>query len=374
VRRKVQVLIVDDSADDAELVLRELRRADYDVTAKRVETRSEMVRALASTTWDIVLCDYSMPEFDALSAIQVVHENAPDLPLLVVSGTIGEERAVECMRAGAHDLVLKDRLARLVPALERELAEAARHAQQRETSRQLRQAEDTLERTQKLRLLGQMAAGISHDLKNLLNPLSLYLDLADRALGRHDLDKAKANIGELRQVVKRGVETVDRLRVFSRPAGDQRLSRVELDSAAREAVALARPRIQPTSPRSTEIRLELGGPVFVLGEPSDLVGAVLNLVANAIDALTEGGTVCVRTGREGSSPWLEVADDGPGMPEEVRRQAFEPFFTTKGERGTGLGLVMVHAAMLRCGGSVLLDSEPGKGTIVRLTFPDQPTT
>ncbi|HEY8946414.1 MAG TPA: response regulator, partial [Polyangiaceae bacterium] len=198
--RKLQVLIVDDSPDDAELVLRELRRADFKVVSRRVETRSAMADALSNESWDVVLCDYSMPEFDALSAMAVLRETAPDVPLLVVSGTIGEERAVECMRAGAHDLVLKDRLARLVPALERELAETARHEEQRNTQRQLRQAEDTLSRTEKLRMLGQMAAGISHDLKNLLNPLSLYIDLADRALSRGDFDKARSSIGELRQV------------------------------------------------------------------------------------------------------------------------------------------------------------------------------
>jgi signal transduction histidine kinase len=367
--RKLQVLIVDDSPDDAELVLRELRRADYTVVSRRVETREGMLRALGDEAWDIVLCDYSMPEFNALSAISVLQEEAPDLPLLVVSGTIGEERAVECMRAGAHDLVLKDRLARLVPALERELVEAARHEEQRHTERQLRQAEDTLSRTEKLRMLGQMAAGISHDLKNLLNPLSLYIDLAERALVRGDADKARASIGELRQVVRRGVETVDRLRVFSRPSSDQRLVKVDLDVVAREAAALARSRVRPTAPRSTDVRTELNGPLLVDGEPSDLVGAVLNLAANAVDALSSGGTVVLRTGRDEETAWVEVADDGPGIPKEIRDQIFEPFFTTKGEHGTGLGLAMVHATMLRCRGSVSLDSEVGKGTRVRLSFP-----
>jgi len=367
--RKLQVLIVDDSPDDAELVLRELRRADFKVVSRRVETRSAMADALSNESWDVVLCDYSMPEFDALSAMAVLRETAPDVPLLVVSGTIGEERAVECMRAGAHDLVLKDRLARLVPALERELAETARHEEQRNTQRQLRQAEDTLSRTEKLRMLGQMAAGISHDLKNLLNPLSLYIDLADRALSRGDFDKARSSIGELRQVVRRGVETVDRLRVFSRPAGDQRLTKIDLDVIAREAVALAKSRIRPTAPRSTDVRAELNGPILVEAEASDLVGAVLNLTVNAIDALIAGGNVTVRTGRDETTGWVEVIDDGPGIPEEIREQIFEPFFTTKGESGTGLGLAMVHATMLRCRGSISLQSGIGEGTTIRLTFP-----
>lgn len=367
--QKLQVLIVDDSPDDAELVLRELRRADYAVTSRRVDTRAAMTRALAEESWDIILCDYSMPQFDALSAMALLIEEARDLPLLVVSGTIGEERAVECMRAGARDLILKDRLARLVPAVERELSESARRQEQRRTQKQLRRAEDTLTRTEKLRMLGQMAAGISHDLKNLLNPLSLYIDLADRALGRADLEKARSSIGELRQVVRRGVETVDRLRVFSLPVSDQRLSRVDLDSVVREAVALAKSRIRPTAPRSVDIRVELGGPMLVEGEPADLVGAVLNLAANSIDALPSGGTVLVRTGQLPGSAFLEVQDDGAGIPTELCDQIFEPFFTTKGEQGTGLGLSMVQATMLRCHGSVSLESAVGVGTRIRLSFP-----
>lgn len=364
--RKLRVLIVDDSADDTELVLRELRRGNFEVHWHRVENRQQMREALAAQAFDIVLCDYSMPEFDALSAIDVVRELAPAVPLLVVSGTIGEERAVECMRAGAHDLVLKDRLARLIPAVERELDETAR---QRDMARQLSQAEATLQRTEKVRMLGQMAAGISHDLKNLLNPLSLYLDLAERALGRSDVEKARANIGELRHVLKRGVETVDRLRVFSRPAVDERRAPVEINSVAREAVLLANSRIRQTAPQPTTISLALEGELYVHGEPADLVGAVLNLLANAIDAMANGGSIVVSTGRDASWVWLEVADDGPGMSEELKNQVFEPFFTTKGDHGTGLGLAMVQATMLRCRGAVSLDSTPGRGTRVRLAFP-----
>ena len=133
----LRVLIVEDSEDDAQLLVAHLRRAGYQVTAERVETARAMTRALATRPWDVVLCDYRMPQFSARDALDVVKRSGLDLPCIILSGRVGEETAVECLKAGAHDFVLKDRLARLVPAIERELGEA-------EARRQLALAEQAL--------------------------------------------------------------------------------------------------------------------------------------------------------------------------------------------------------------------------------------
>jgi signal transduction histidine kinase len=117
------------------------------------------------------------------------------------------------------------------------------------------------------------------------------------------------------------------------------------------------------------IVVDSGGPPPIRGAAADLVAAVVNLVANAIDAMPRGGTITVSTGVDDAGPWLEVADDGPGMPPEVRDRVFEPFFTTKGEAGTGLGLAMVYACMVRHAGTVELTSAPGQGSRFRLRFP-----
>src|SRR5579859_698050 len=123
--RPLQVLLVEDSDDDALLVSRELRRGGFDATVERVETRDAMVAALVRGAWDIVISDYSLPSFDAPSALAVVRESGIDVPVVIVSGTIGEETAVDAMRAGAADFIIKGRLTRLVPAIERELREKA---------------------------------------------------------------------------------------------------------------------------------------------------------------------------------------------------------------------------------------------------------
>lgn len=122
--RHIRVLIIEDNEDDVLLLLRELHRAGFDTTHQCVQSRASLDRALRETVWDVVISDYAMLGFTGFDALQVFQDHSLEVPFLVVSGTIGEETAVEMMRAGAHDYLMKDKLARLGPAIERELTEA----------------------------------------------------------------------------------------------------------------------------------------------------------------------------------------------------------------------------------------------------------
>jgi len=137
----LRVLIVEDSEDDALLVLAELRRAGYPVDWTRVQTAETMRRALADRSWDIIISDYRMPHFNAPAALAVLREFNLDLPFILVSGTIGEETAVASLQAGAHDFILKSRLARLAPAVARELDEARMRRERREALEALKRQE-----------------------------------------------------------------------------------------------------------------------------------------------------------------------------------------------------------------------------------------
>jgi len=121
----LRVLIVEDSEDDAALLERELRHGGYEPVTKRVETAKAMSAELKRQEWDIVISDYVMPKFSGLEALKVLKDSGLDLPFIIISGKIGEETAVEAMKAGAHDYIMKDRLARLIPAIQRELKEAS---------------------------------------------------------------------------------------------------------------------------------------------------------------------------------------------------------------------------------------------------------
>src|ERR1051326_4929916 len=117
------VLIIEDSEEDADLVLLELRRGGFSPVFRRVDTPQDLRDALDERDWDMVLSDFAMPRFSMPQALAMVQERGRDVPFLIVSATIGEEAAVEAMRAGAHDYILKDKLGRLVPAIRRELKE-----------------------------------------------------------------------------------------------------------------------------------------------------------------------------------------------------------------------------------------------------------
>jgi len=249
------------------------------------------------------------------------------------------------------------------------LADAAQVARLEASNAELRASHAVLARTEKVRALGQMAAGVSHDLKNILNPLSLHLQVAERALARGNVDDVKESLAEMKQVVRRGVETVERLRAYSRQSAEAKAELVDLDALVREAAGIAKPRMASTG-RVLRFVEDLHAPPRVLAAAGELISALVNLIVNAIDASKDAGkTITLRSGTTGNQSFVEVEDDGAGMTPEVERRVFEPFFTTKGQEGTGLGLAMVYATVQRLGGSISLHTEVGRGTRFRLTFP-----
>jgi DNA-binding NtrC family response regulator len=136
--KSLRLLVIEDLEEDARLLLRFFHRAGYEVTSQRVETEAAMQTALAGSAWDLVISDYSLPGFDAIAALKVLQRSGQDLPFIIISGVVGEETAVAAMKAGAHDFLLKHRLERLIPAVERELgdAEARREHRRVEADRQ----------------------------------------------------------------------------------------------------------------------------------------------------------------------------------------------------------------------------------------------
>ena len=140
-KTSLRALIVEDSGFDAQIVVSMLRKGGYEVVSERVETADAMKTALSERPWDIILADYNLPEFDAPTALKILKESGLDLPFIIVSGGIGEDIAVAAMKAGAHDYLMKGNLSRLLPAVERELREAANRAGQREAKQALQESE-----------------------------------------------------------------------------------------------------------------------------------------------------------------------------------------------------------------------------------------
>ena len=243
----------------------------------------------------------------------------------------------------------------------------------------LRQTQQTVMQQERLRALGQIASGIAHDINNALSPAALYT----QSMLTHEStlsDRARDQLGVIQRAIEDVARTVQRMRAFYLPRGfELTLTPVNVNQHVLEVVDLTRARWSNMPQErgvvvNVETHLQPDLP-NILGAESELRDALTNLLLNAVDALPEGGVISLRTRVDARDERviLEVQDTGVGMTETTRSRCLEPFFTTKGERGTGLGLPMVFGMVQRHGGELEIESEPGHGTIMRLSFPKAPT-
>jgi signal transduction histidine kinase/CHASE3 domain sensor protein/ActR/RegA family two-component response regulator len=245
----------------------------------------------------------------------------------------------------------------------------------------LRHSQQTVMQHERLLALGKMASGVAHDINNAISPIGLYTHfLLRRENGLSATARSQLEI--IQRAADDVAETVARMREFYRSREPQQpLLPLDLNRVVRQAIDLTSARWSDMAHERgvvIDVRPELAADLpAVAGIESELRDALTNLIFNAVDAMPEGGTLWLRTcvaGGGAAEPGgavvqLDVIDTGVGMDEDTRRRCIEPFFTTKGERGTGLGLAMVYGAMQRHGAELEVQSEPGKGTCMRLSFP-----
>jgi two-component system cell cycle sensor histidine kinase/response regulator CckA len=322
-----------------------------------VDTPEGFAAALDEREWDIVFCDWAMPRFSAPAALAMVTEKRAHLPFIVVSGTIGDEAAVAALRAGARDFMTKDKLSRLLPAIDRELREAAMRREKEKIELRYRQS-------QKMDAIGHFAGGIAHDFNNLLTVILGYVELSLASLA--DGDPLKRNLGEVREASQRAATLVRQISAFSR---QQALHpRVfDLNTVMERMDRLLRRVIGEDVEFVMNLRNGIGP---IRADPGQIEQVLMNLVVNARDAMPGGGRLIVETSATGPHVVLSVTDTGTGMDEKTQARLFEPFFTTKEVgKGTGLGLATVYGIVQQSGGTVLVESAPGRGSTFRITFP-----
>ena len=241
----------------------------------------------------------------------------------------------------------------------------------------LRQSQHTVMQQERLRALGQMASGIAHDINNAISPVSLYTEsLLEREPNLSE--RTRNYLTTIQRAIEDVARTVARMREFYRERDAQlTLERVEINRAVQQVVELTKPRwsdLPQARGAMVDLQTYLADPLpNIMGAEHEIRDALTNLIFNAVDAMPTGGTLAVRTRKatvaDGETRVLiEVTDTGVGMDEDTRRRCLEPFYTTKGERGTGLGLAMVYGMIQRHSAELEIDSEPGKGTTVRLNF------
>jgi signal transduction histidine kinase/CheY-like chemotaxis protein/PAS domain-containing protein len=238
---------------------------------------------------------------------------------------------------------------------------------------ELRSTQQAVMQQERLRVLGQMASGIAHDINNAISPITLYADSmleTERGLS----ERSRGYLHTIQQAAGDVADTVARMREFYRQReGQSELTPLDINEIVPQVVELTRARWEAMPQQRgivIEQRVELAAELpLVSGAKSEIREALTNLVFNAVDAMPQGGILTLRTRSTANDRvCVEISDSGVGMDEETRRRCLEPFFTTKGERGTGLGLAMVYGVMQRHGGDLEIESQPGSGTTIRLSF------
>jgi two-component system cell cycle sensor histidine kinase/response regulator CckA len=375
VGKPLRVLLVEDSDQDAALLLVELEQNGYDVLVERVQTAEELRVALEGGGFDVVISDYCLPTFSAPEALAIVQEKHADIPFIIVSGTVGEETAVSALKAGASDFLVKGKMARLAPALERELREAE---VKRERARERETLEAQLRQAQKLEGIGRLAGGIAHDFNNLLTAIIGYTEMVLEQIGpdkpiSHDLE-------EIRKASDRAAILTRQLLAFSRKQ-TLRVAAVDVN----EVVMSMRNMLQRMIGEDINLQVDLTKALpSMLADRAQLEQVLMNLVINARDAMPRAGTLSVETalatpteiaglaGDAGAAGYakLSVTDTGTGMDAATQARIFEPFFTTKPiGQGTGLGLSTVYGVVQQLGGHITVRTAPGQGTTFALCFP-----
>ncbi len=374
--QELKILLLEDVDDDAELEQRELRKAGIHFVPHRVQTEKDFISALRNFGPDVILADYRLPDFDGLAALRIARETRPDIPFIFVTGAMGEELAIETFKKGATDYVLKDRLSKLGPAVNRVLKEARERSRAEEEKKKL---EDQLRQAQKMEAVGQLAGGIAHDFNNVLTAIMGYGNLVQMKMKADD--PLKQYVDQILEAAERAGNLTHGLLAFSREQvmNPKPVSLNEIVLGIGKLLS----RLIGEDIELKTITNECDP--FILADSSLIEQALMNLATNARDAMPDGGLLLMGTdlvkfdrrfidahgyGIPGTYAVLSVTDTGIGMDEETRKMIFEPFFTTKEPgKGTGLGLAMVYGIIKQHRGYVDVYSEPGKGTTFKLYLP-----
>jgi|GEM_PF-4590390 len=387
---KLRILNLEDNPDDSTLIDRELRKGGLSFELLRVDSAEKFAEMLTGFAPDLILADYRLPTFDGLAALKELQRQGGDIPFIFVTGSLGEEIAVETLRRGATDYVIKDRPFKLVPSILRALEEKEARRQKQESELQLQHYREHLEemvqaRTRELeaakiraetanRAKNDFLATMSHELRT---PLYAILGCSELLLNQEDErpETCRKNLRNIHESGTRLLKLISDILEFARLEPDD-------DTAAYESIDLGSfldsallPFREKASEKGIDLRLAGDGTAETFPiDPRRLRQVLVNLLDNAVKFTPPGGTVTVSLKPGERELELAVSDTGIGIPAQLQERVFEAFFQVDGTfsrhyGGTGLGLAIVQRLVSRMGGRVRLESLPQQGATFRCMFP-----
>jgi signal transduction histidine kinase len=364
---ELRVLQVEDNQMDAELIAGALRKGGFSISVVVVQAAKEFESELRAHHPDIVLADYNLPQWKGMDALEVLQREGLEIPVILVSGAVGDVTAVECIKRGATDYVLKDSLARLPEAVRRAL-------QEKNTLRLRRQAEEDLalkvkELARSNAELEQFAYIASHDLQEPLRMVAAYTQLlSERYAGKLD-ENADKFLGYAREGAVRMQVLIQDLLAFSRVVrtGVSRKN-VDCNLALEEAMRSLGAAIAESRAVITHSELPT-----VWAEQTQITQVFQNLIGNAIKFRNGSPPECAVRAEKSDGNWLfTVHDNGIGIAPEYAENIFVVFQRLHARTeypGNGIGLAICKKIVEHCGGRIWVESEVGQGSTFRFTLP-----
>jgi signal transduction histidine kinase len=348
------VLIVDDNRSFVENLEEILDAEGYTV---RAASSCADARELAASGWHVALVDVRLPDGDGVELGRALKRGQPDGEVILLTGFASIESAQAAVRAGAWAYLTKPCA---TPELLMSVAQARRHIDEK------RALERRAHAAERLAAIGQLTAGLSHEIRNPLNAASLQLAVLERRVHRLAADVQRTLLEPL-AIVQSEIQRLNGiLEEFLQYARPRELGRgpVHASALVDAVVELLRPQAEAAKLR---LVVDVVPVPLVRGDAGRLQQSLMNLVLNAIQAAPPGGWVRVAVVERDENVELSVEDNGPGVPDELRERIFEPFFTTK-THGSGLGLPLVHSIVHQHGGALTVESgaDGGARFVMRL--------
>jgi signal transduction histidine kinase len=386
----LRILVFEDRPEDAELSLHTLRTAGFTVAADVASTLGVLKQRLQTASYDVVLSDYNLPDATGMDALETMKSCGAEIPFVLVTGSLGDEKAVECLKQGVSDYVLKDRLVRLPSAVKRALGERQLRQERARAEEALRRSEDELRnRNRELeeqnrrveaasRAKSEFMANMSHELRSPLNAIIGFSQLIfDGKVGpltefqKDAMDRIVQSGNHLLQLVN-DVLDLSRVEAGKLELRPQRISVALLVAEACDSMAAVAAekclRIEPRIPAQLD----------AVVDPGRLKQIIYNYLSNALKFSEEGGSVTVEVKPEGSGEFrVEVTDTGMGISDADQERLFTNFHQldcgkAKRFQGTGLGLSLTKRIVEAQGGKVGVRSEVGKGSTFFAVLPRHP--
>lgn len=377
--QKIRVFLLEDNLDDIELELHEMHRARLDVEHDVARTKKEFLEKVVRFSPDIILADYALPDITGIEAINLVKQMGIDVPVILLTGDGNETVAVDSLRLGAVDYILKKNItglsARVMRALE---IWADRKAKERAESEEMR-LQQLLFENQKMEAIGRLAGGIAHDFNNILTGIMGFseiclIDSPQDAIIRNKLES-------IISLSQKGADLVKQLLIFSNKMVME-FKEVQINSFIAETVHFLKRIVE----ESIKIRLDLHENLPMIPcDTNQFTQVLMNLILNARDAMNGKGEITIKTGRcimkdlpgggefQEDHSWcvcISVSDTGIGIDAQHLPSIFDPFFTTKEVgKGTGIGLSVVYTVVQGHGGIVKVASNKGEGTTFTIALP-----